>query len=125
MAEITGGITVPVVVGAKRDVTKKHAYSDKSVLFINNGGQAHMMPEDLALNGVKVHRGHIMERTHKDYIKYFKMATGVDDTIGTKKFSQVAGKAVSVEDASRVPIDEIVKKEIIESEKAKRDAGVK
>lgn len=122
MAEEQGGITVPVTVGVKRDVTKKQAYSSKSVLFINNKGQSHMVPEDMALNSVKSHRGYIMDRNHKDYIKCFKMASGVDDTVGTKKFSQIAGKVVSVEDASRTPIDEIIKKEIIESEKAKKNA---
>ena len=122
MAEEQGGITVPVTVGARRDVTKKQSYSSKSVLFINSKGQAHQVPEDMAANAVKSHRGHIMERTHKDYIKFFKMACWVDDIVGTKKFSQIAGKVVPVEDPSRTPIDEIIKKEIIESEKAKKDA---
>jgi len=122
MAEEQGGVTVPVTVGARRDVTKKHSYSIKSVLFINNKGQAHMVPEDMAENNVKCHRGYIMKRTHNDYMKFFKMASGVDDIVGTKKFSQIAGKVVPVEDPSRTPIDEIIKKEHIESEKAKKDA---
>lgn len=121
----SGGITVPVVVGKKVDVTKKQSYSSKSVLFLNNKGQAHMVPADMAASQVKSHRGHVVDKTHKDYMKLFKMAVGSDDIIGTKKFSQVAGKVVSVEDSSRTPIDEIIKKEIIESEKAKRDAGIK
>jgi hypothetical protein len=117
-----GGITVPVVIGKKMDVTKKHTHSSVSVLFLNSKGHAHMLPEDMAANQVKSHRGVIVEKSHKDYLKLFKMATGFDDKIGTKKFLQVAGKVSSIEDSSRTPIEELVKTAEIESAKAKKDA---
>ena len=118
-------ITVPVNIGNKVDVTKKHTYSSVSVVFLNTKGQVHMVPQDLALNQVKSHRGHIIEKTHKDYMKLYKMAVGYDDKIGTAKFSQVAGKVASVEDASRIPLLDIIKNEEIESERVKKNIEIK
>ena len=118
-------ITVPVNIGNKVDVTKKHIYSSVSVVFLNTKGQAHMVPQDLALNQVKSHRGHIIEKTHKDYMKLYKMAVGYDDKIGTAKFSQVAGKVEAIQDANRIPVMDLIKKEEIESERAKKDIEIK
>lgn len=120
-----GGLTVPVQVGKRVDVSKQLLHSKKSVLFVNNKGQAHMVPEDMALNQVKSNRGHIVEKTHKEYMRLYKAAIGFDDKIGTKKFVQIAGKVSSIEDASRTSAEDMVLKETMESEKAKKDAGVK
>lgn len=120
-----GGITVPVKVGAKINVTKMPVHSRKSVLFLNKRGQFHMVPEDMALPLEKKHEGHIIEKTHKNYMPGFKAAIGFDEKIGTKKFSQVAGKVIAVEDTTNINLENLVQKEMIESEKAKKDAAGK
>ena len=120
-----GGITVPVVVGGKRDVTKEEKHSRKSVLFINKKGQAHMLPEDLALNHEKFNKGHIIDKSHKDYMRLYKMAVGYDDKIGTKKFVQVAGKVYSSEEAVSMDLKTLIDKEAIEAAKAQKEAGSK
>lgn len=119
------GIMVPVHISQKKDVTNPEKHSKKSVLYINKKGQFHMLPEHLALGNEKNHRGHIIEKTHKDYMKGFKMACGFDEKIGTQKFVQIAGKVSSIEDMSRFDVTNLVQKETLESEKAKKDAGVK
>lgn len=115
-----GGITVPVHVGKKVDVTIPTKHSKKAVLFVNNKGHFHMVPEDMAKNHEKCHRGHIIGKEHKDYTKGFNMAVGYDPKIGTAKFVQSAGVVSSIEDAGRFDIGELVKKEAIESENAKK-----
>jgi len=53
------------------------------------------------------------------------MAVGYDDKIGTAKFSQVAGKVEAIQDANRIPVMDLIKKEEIESERAKKDIEIK
>ena len=117
-----GGVTVPVTVGKRKDVSIPEKHSKKSVLFINKKGQAHMLPEDLALNHVKCNKGHIIEKSHKDYMRLYKMAIGFDDKIGTKKFMQKAGQVVSVDEAVNLDVKAMVEKEAIEAAKAKKEA---
>ena len=118
-------ITVPVTVGKMKNVTTQEAHSKKSMLFVNNKGHFHMVPEDMAINQVKSHRGHIIEKGHKDYMKGFKAATGYDEKIGTENFSQVAGKVQSVENLSAFDIKTTIAKEQFEAEKAQKEAGGK
>lgn len=119
------GITVPVSVGSKKDVTKQIKHSKKSVLFINKKGQAHMVPEDLALNHVKNNKGYIVEKSNKDYMKLYKMAVGFDEKIGTRKFSQVAGQVRSIDEVVEMDAKAMVDKEAIEAAKAQKEAGGK
>jgi hypothetical protein len=123
--ENMGGITVPVKVGAKVNVTKFQPHSRKSVLFLNKRGQFHMLPEDMAIPLEKKHEGHIIEKSHKNYVAGFKAAIGYDEKIGTKKFSQVAGKVQAIEDTGRIDLESLVQKETMESERAKKDAAGK
>lgn|SRR3990167_2421265 len=119
------GITVPVTVGKIQNATTSVKHSKKSSLFVNNKGHFHMIPEDMALNHVKHHKGHIIERSHKDYMKGFCAATGYDEKIGTGNFSQVAGKVISVENVMQFDIKNIIAKETLASESAKKDVGNK
>jgi len=125
MAENEGGITVPVRIERKKDVTIKEKHSKVSVVFLNSKGHSHMLPEDMALNQEKSHRGHIIDKSHKNYMRLFKMACGYDEKIGTNKFSQSAGKVSSIEATGRIDMEALVAKENIEAEKAKKDAGNK
>jgi len=114
-------ITVPVTIGKKVDVTKRLPHSENSALFVNSKGQAHIVPENMATGLVKSHRGHIIDKIHKDYMKLFKMAVGYDEKIHTEKFSQTSGKVEAIEDAGRVPILDIITKADINSEKEKKN----
>lgn len=114
------GITVPVTVGKMKYVTTADKHSKKSLLFVNNKGQFHMVPEDMALNNEKNHRGHIIDKSHKDYMKGFKAATGYDENIKTDNFSQVAGKVQSVENVAQFDIKTTIAKEQMEVEKAQK-----
>ena len=116
-----GEITVPVTVGKMQNVTKALKHSKKSMLFVNNKGHYHMVPEDLALNNEKNHKGFILNKDHKDYMKGFKAATGYDEKIGTDKFSQVAGKVQSVENVAQFDIKTTIAKEQFEAEKAQKE----
>lgn len=118
-------ITVPVTVGKKVDVTVALRHSTKSVLFINKKGQAHMVPEDMALNYEKGNKGHIIDKSHKDYMPLYKMAVGFDDKVGTKKFMQIGGKVVSSDESGVINLNDIVAKEAIEAAKAQKEAGNK
>ena len=122
---MSDGITVPVTVGKMQNVTKGIQHSKKSVLYVNNKGHFHMVPEDMALNSEKNHRGHIIAKDHKDYMRGFKAATGYDENIKTDKFSQVAGKVQSVENVAQFDIKTTIAKEQFESEKVKKEGGVK
>lgn len=120
-----GGVQVPVTLGKKdfKNVAELKKFSRKSVLFINKtNGHAHMLPEDLALSREKSNKGGIMDRTHKDYMKFFSMAVGHDKTIGTKKFMQKNGQVISVDQINLINVNELVEAERIASEKAKKDA---
>ena len=120
-----GEITVPVTVGKMRNVSKPTQHSKKSMLFVNNKGHFHMVPEDMALNNEKNHRGHIIDKSHKDYMKGFKMATGYDNEVGTANFSQVAGKVQAVENLSAFDIKTVIAKEQMATDKAQKDAEIK
>lgn len=119
------GITVPVKVGAKQDVTVLKKHSNVSALFINLKGQAHMVPLDMAKDHAKKGKGFIIEKDHAEYMKFFKMATGFDEKLGTKKFSQVRGKIVSVDDTVSLDIKATIDKEEIAAAKARKDAEKK
>lgn len=119
------GITVPVKVGAKKDVTVLKKHSAVSVLFLNLKGQAHMVPLDLAKDHAKKGKGYIMEKDHPDYMKLFKMANGYDEKIGTKKFSQVRGQVVSIDETVNLDVKSIVEKEELAAAKARKDAEKK
>lgn len=119
------GLQIPVTVGKKdfKNAADVKKFSKKSVLFINKlNGQAHMMPEDLAQSREKSNKGVIMDRTHKDYMKFFSMAVGHDKTVGTKKFLQKNGQVISVDQINLVDVNNLVEQERIASEKAKKDA---
>ena len=119
------GVTVPVKVGLKQDVTVLKKHSAVSVLFINLKGQAHMVPQDLAKDHAKKGKGFIIERDNADYMKLFKMATGYDDKVGTKKFSQVRGQVVSTEEAVNIDVKAMIEREDIAAAKARKDAEKK
>lgn len=118
--EQSNEIIVPVTVtkGQMKDVTKPMAYSRKSVVFINNKGHVHMVPEDMALVQVKKGNGHIIEKKHKDYMRLYKMALGYDEKVKTDKFLQKAGKVMSIEDSSRLDLKALIEKEQAEIAKA-------
>ena len=118
----SAGITVPVKVGVKLDVTKMKPHSSVSVLFINTKGQAHMLPKDLADNHAKKGKGYIVERENPDYMKLFKMATGYDEKVGTKKFSQVCGRVVAIDETVNLDVKAIIDKEELAAAKARKDA---
>ena len=71
-----GGLVIPVTVTRKsmKQVDGKEKHSKSSVLFINIKGHAHMVPEDMAKINMKKNKGYIMDRSHKEYMKYFQMA---------------------------------------------------
>lgn len=115
-------ITIPVSIKRKDDVTKREQHSKISVLFINNRGHAHMVPLDMSKKLVKDKQGYVMEKSHKDYMKYYKMAIGFDEKIGTEKFCQVAGKVTSIDDATKTDIHALVQKESVECSKAQKEA---
>lgn len=117
------GIQVPITVGKKdfKNVGEAKKFSKKSVLFINKlNGQAHMLPEDLALSREKSNKGVIMSRDHKDYMKFFSMAVGHDKTVGTKKFLQRNGQVLSVDNINLVDANKMVAEEEIAVAAAKR-----
>jgi hypothetical protein len=125
MSESGETLVIPVTVTQKKNVGVAEKNSKTDVLFINSKGHAHMVPENMAKDLVKRNKGHIMDKAHKEYIKYYKMALGYDEKIGSKKFLQKAGKVMSIEDATRADISSLVQRETIEAEKARKDAGGK
>lgn len=116
-------ITVPVTVTSKRDVTRSEVNSKKSVVFVNKTGHAHMMPENMAQDRQKQGKGHIIEKSHKEYMRLFKAAHGYDEKIGTKKILQKNGKIMAVTDTSSIDMDALLQKESMESERARKEYG--
>lgn len=125
MNENTENIVIPVTVTKKKNVGVLEKTSKTDALFINSKGHAHMVPLEMAKELAKKNKGYIMDKTHKDYMTYYKMAVGYDEKIGSKKFLQKAGKVMSIEDSSRTDIGAIVQREAIEAEKARKESGGK
>ncbi len=102
-------ITVQVSVTSKKNVSIAERHSDKSVLFKNTQGHFHMVPEDMAINNEKSHKGKIIDMSDETYLVSFRKAIGYDDLIATKFITQDKGVISSTEAKTKKDMYELLK----------------